>query len=152
MRGGIGLAMGIASFAGCAKLDLPPEEPSSCISSVSLDGSQPSEPSSVGPVALGTADVCMHLDASRNEIRAHLAVTVGDYQTGQASGFGTALFDLDGVMLREGWDVQISDRVVHNLEWTLDAGEVRDVVLRVTRASNSTMTAPIQVSLFEPLE
>jgi hypothetical protein len=157
MRASSGLAVvgmmgiGAISLGGCAKLDLPPEEPSSCVSSVSLDGSTSSEPADVGPIALGTADICMHLDASRNQVSAHLGVTVGFDQPGSQSGFATTLVDLDGVTLREGWDVQISDRVVHTLEWSLEAGEVRDVVLHVTNSGSAVATS-VQVALFEPLD
>ncbi len=150
MRSGLVFVL-LAGAAGCAKLDLPPEPAPGCAQSVTLDGTGTASATTLDPIALGSADVCMRLDATKNLRSAHLAITVGQQQDGTSTPFKSALLDLDSTVLQSGWDVQVDTRAFHNLEWSLDAGEIRDVTLHVTRTGAAARTS-ISVSLFEPFE
>lgn len=134
----------VAVATGCAKLDLPPEQGTLCSSSLVLDGSQPTAPTEFD-VDLGSTDICMQLDASRNIVQAHFQLSI------DAPGITSTLVDLDNVPLREGWDVQVGTHTSHDLEWSLDAGEIRDVVLHVSRTGTHA-SALLRVSLYEPFE
>lgn len=145
------LAIASCLGAGCAKLDLPPEPAPGCTASIALDGTGTASSTTVDPMDLGSGDVCMHLDATKNVQSAHLQITVGDQVDGAATPFKTTLVDETGAPLVSGWDVATDTRAFHDLEWTLEAGEVRDVTLHVSRAGAVAKT-PIHVALFEPLE
>jgi len=141
----------VATAAGCAKLDLPPEPAPGCATSVALDGTGTASAMMVDPLSLGSADVCMHLDATKNIASAHLAITVGTMQDGTATAFRSMLVDESGAVIMNGWDVAVDARVFHDLEWSLEAGEIRDVTLHVSK-TGAIVKTPLQVSLFEPLE
>ena len=155
--GRISVMSRVASFAvialvgACAKLDLPPEPAPGCMDSVALDGTGTASTTTLNPITLGSGDVCLHLDATKNALSAHLQVTVGEQQDGALTPFSTQLVDENGASLQSGWDVAVDGHAFHNLEWTFDAGEVRDVTLHVSRAGGTAKT-PIHVALFEPLE
>lgn len=154
MRSGV-LFIVLAGVPACAKLDLPPEPAPGCAQSVTLDGASSASPTTLDPIDLGTADVCLRLDTTKNLMTAHLAIAIGDQQDGATTAFRSTLLDVDQTtVLQTGWDVQVDTRVFHNLEWSLDAGEIHDVTLHVTRtgAPNQITRTPIHVSLFEPFE
>lgn len=103
------------------------------------------------PIDLGSGDVCMHLDATKNALQAHLQITVGEQMDGATTPFRTTLVDETGAALQTGWDVAIDTHAFHDLEWSLEAGEVRDVTLHVSRVG-AVVKTPIHVALYEPLE
>ena len=115
-----------------------------CGSSVVLDGAQGS--TATFDLDLGATAICMQLDASKAIDRAHFDLSV------DGVGLHSRLVDLDDVLLREGWDLSLAaDRTLHKLELTLDAGDVKDVVLHVSR-TGAHAPGRVTVSLFEPLE
>lgn len=117
MRQGVIIAAAI--LAGCAKLDLPPEQGSTCGSNLVVDGSQAFD------LDVGTGDVCMQLDATHNAQPAHLQISI------EGAGFKSSLVDIDELPLKDGSDVVVGERTFHNLDWSLEAGELRDVILHV---------------------
>jgi hypothetical protein len=144
------LVFALAPLMACAKLDLPPEPAPGCAQSVNLDGTATTADPPIA-VDLGAADICLRLDATKNIQSAHLAIAVGPQQDGATTTFHSTLLDLDSTILQTGWDVQVDNRVSHTLEWSLDAGEIRDVTLHVARSAPTARTS-ISVSLFEPFE
>lgn len=152
VKGSFALAACAAVVGACAKVELPPEPAPGCATSAALDGTGAATAMTISPpLALGTADVCLRLDATRNLVQAHLAVSVGAMTDGATTPFRSTLVDETGAVVVTGWDVAVSGRAFHDLEWSLDAGEVREVTLRVSRAGAVAPT-PISISLFEPLE
>src|SRR4051812_25092968 len=66
----------LLAAGGCAtKVDMPVEQGTACTNSIVLDGSMSAAPTSID-VDLGSTDVCLQLDASRNVRQAHLMITV----------------------------------------------------------------------------
>jgi len=113
-----------------------------------LDGAQGS--TATFDLDLGATAICMQLDASKVQGRAHFDLSV------DGVGLHSRLVDLDDVLLREGWDLSISaspaaDRTLHKLELPLDAGDVKDVVLHISR-TGAHAPGRVTVSLFEPFE
>ena len=152
----VGLAAALPLLLGgavgaCAKLDLPPEPAPGCTSTIALDGTGTASTMTLDPIDLGSGDVCMHLDATKNVQQAHLQITVGEQSEGATTPFHTTLVDENGASLQTGWDVAIDTHAFHDLEWSLEAGEVRDVTLHVSRTGPVVKT-PIHVALYEPLE
>jgi hypothetical protein len=107
------------------------------------------------PLALtqGSSDVCLSLD-STNLRRAHFAAGT-PMQDGAASSFALTLLALDGSLLREGWDVTVgaaAPRSRANLEWNPTAGQIEEVVLRVTGKEAAPRSTSLSVSLMDPLD
>lgn len=157
MRGYL-CAIGLVAIGGCMSTgtvgDDDSGDPNACTHSLTLDGaSGSSEPTAVGPVALGSTNICMHLDASHNLVRGHFMAST-DVEPGAASSFTTTLTEIDGTMIVEGWDVtfgQSDPQSRATLEWSIPSGEVHDVILHVTARAGDAATT-IRLALFEPFE
>jgi hypothetical protein len=134
--------------AGC--MDSPKhmtEDPTGCEISASLDGATGSTATPLGPT--GSANVCLHLDGTRNRV-AHFAAST-EAEDAVDSSFTLTLTDADGVLILDGWDVTVgesSPRTFANLEWDLAGGLTKDVVLEL----RGTAQTKLSVALFEPLE
>ena len=129
--------------------------PRECDHEVAMYGMGSSEPTIVGPLTLDAAGVaiCLELDARDNLWIAHFAAGT-NYQTGSASSFELGLYDADGNMLRQGWDVTVGSsppRTFANLEYGMPKGDIIKAMLHV-RAPNGTATSDIALHLFEPYE
>jgi len=140
--------------AGCAADggSTPVETPDGCFANETLDGVA-GAPVDFGPLVLGGANVCLRLDASKNLQSGHFAAGT-DQQAGEASAFTLRLTDPAGTVLLDGWDVSVGQtdpRTFANLELSIPAGEIRDVILEV-RAKGPQTATKITVQLFEPLE
>ncbi|MDB4955107.1 MAG: hypothetical protein JWO36_2676 [Myxococcales bacterium] len=144
-----------ALLAGCVdKMSFEPVvEPGTCTMQVALDGSTGTA-QTVGPLALGIngADICMHLDATRNT-RVHFAAATAQ-EPGPASSYLATLEDRSFHAIVDGWDVSIGNTDTHtfmNLEWDPPAGQTSDVILWV-RGLHARAPTTISLSLFDPLE
>ena len=128
-------------------------QPRTCVADVTLDGSAGNaQPTQLGPYAVDRngITICLHLDATQNQIAAHFAAET-DSQTGSVSSFATLLEDPSYAPLQDSWDVQVDSRTFSNLEWNAPLQAVTDAVLWV-HARDQSSTTTIAVSLFEPLE
>jgi hypothetical protein len=94
---------------------------------------------------------CLELDARQNIQIAHFAAGT-TYEQGANSSFVLGLFgNGDDSMLREGWDVQLSDKTFANLEYGVTKGDYIAVKLFVA-AKTATASTEVGLSLFEPYE
>jgi hypothetical protein len=94
---------------------------------------------------------CLELDARQNIQVAHFAAGTA-YEPGADSSFVLGLFgNGDDSMLREGWDVQLSDRTFANLEYGVTKGDYIAVKLFVA-AKAATAATDVDLRLFEPFE
>jgi len=94
---------------------------------------------------------CLELDARQNIQVAHFAAGT-TYQNRPSSSFVPRLFGTGHhPMPREGWDVQLSDRVFANLEYGVTKGDYIAVKLFVA-AKSATASTEVELSLFEPFE
>ena len=131
--------------------------PEECAHSVALYGmTGNAQGTPVGPVTVDTTSIliCLSLDARDNIQIAHFAAGT-QYESGTAtSSFELTLYDGNGVMLRDGWDVTFGSSpptTFANLEYGVTKGTIIDAVLWV-RAKNGAATTTIGVTLFEPYE
>jgi hypothetical protein len=123
-----GFALAALACASCAKLELPPEPGTSCGSSIILDGTE-ATPTTID--LDGSTDVCMQLDASRSTEGA-------TFYMQSDSPVRSSLVDIDGSLIGNGTET---------LQWTLEPGEIRDVILHVKKPTRGA--AQIRISLFE---
>jgi hypothetical protein len=140
-----------------AAVDSVPFTPDTCHGTpLSLYGmSGNADPTIVGPYTVDTTGttICLSLDARDNIRIAHFAANTA-YETAGASSFELALFTMDDVLLREGWDVQFGSNPTTsfaNLEFGVTVGTILDTKL-VVRARSGTATTQIPLHLFEPYE
>ncbi|HEX5064351.1 MAG TPA: hypothetical protein VFV99_33480 [Kofleriaceae bacterium] len=147
-------------------IDVPPleiggdtevtHEPGECTYNVALYGmTGNANATPVGPITVDTSgiDICLSLDARDNLVVAHFAAGT-QYETAASSSFELALYDGDGTLLRDGWDVAFGSTpttAFANLEYGVTKGQVMDAVLWV-RAKAGTATSTVNVTLFEPYE
>jgi hypothetical protein len=109
----------------------------------------------LGPLTVDTTglDICLTLDARDNLLVAHFAATMHN-EPSTSSSFRLSLYDADGNLLRDGWDVTygIPAESTHaSLEHGIEKGQLVDAVLWV-RAKTGTATSPLRLYLFEPFE
>jgi len=147
-------------------IDVPPLEirdvaevthvPGECTYNVALYGMTGNAAATpVGPITVDTTgiDICLSLDARDNLIVAHFAAGT-QYETAASSSFELALYDGNGTLVRDGWDVAFGSTpttAFANLEYGVTKGQVMDAVLWV-RAKAGTATSTVSLHLFEPLE
>jgi hypothetical protein len=109
----------------------------------------------VGPLTVDTTgiDICLSLDARDNIWVAHFAAGT-EYESGASASFVLGLYDLDGNLLRDGWDVSFGSTpttTFANLEYGITKGQVVEAVLWV-RAKTGTANSTVNLHLFEPFE
>lgn len=150
-------------FAGACVVDHhsdpdpgPAVQPRTCTADITLDGAAGSPQGTLaGPFALDRNGVtlCLHLDASHNQVAAHFAAET-DKQPGTASSFTTVLEDMDGSALQDSWDVSFDNtnpQTFANLEWNAPLHVVTDAQLWL-HARDQNATTTVSLSLFEPFE
>jgi hypothetical protein len=109
----------------------------------------------VGPITVTASgiDICLSLDARDNIWVAHFAAGT-EYESAAISSFDLALYDSDGNLMRDGWDVSFGTSpttTFANLEYGVTKGQVVNAVLWV-RAKSGTASSTVQLHLFEPLD
>jgi hypothetical protein len=109
----------------------------------------------VGPITVDATgiDICLSLDARDNIWVAHFAAGT-EYENGKSSSFELALYDSDGNLMRDGWDVSFGSSpttTFANLEYGVTKGQIVNAVLWV-RAKSGTATSTVNLHLFEPFE
>lgn len=160
------MAVAIALFTGCATEGggpgvepepepepevepTPIEPPPGCFASGTLDGmAEPRQILSFGPFV--SAHLCLRLDATSNIRIGHFGASSPPV-AGTKSGFIFTLTDTTGTLLRDGWDVQFGANARATLEYGIDAGQTRDVILTV-RGFDANVTTTVDVTMFEPFE
>ncbi|HEY4177762.1 MAG TPA: hypothetical protein VGM90_13040 [Kofleriaceae bacterium] len=132
------------------------ELPAGCDYELSLNGSSGSSGAQqIGPVSVDATGkrACLHLDATHNLVYAHFDAGT-PYIDGTTSPFAVSLYDMQGAMLVDGWDLTIDDtnpRTFTHLEWNAPLGQITDAVVWV-RAHDAAATSTFNFSLFEPYE
>jgi hypothetical protein len=132
------------------------ELPAGCDYELSLNGSTGNSSGQlVGPVAVDAVGkkVCLHLDATHNLVAAHFDAGT-PFIDGTSSPFAVSLYDTQGAMLVDGWDLTIDDtppRTFTHLEWNAPIGQISDAVVWV-RAHDAAASSTFNFSLFEPYE
>ena len=114
---------------------------------ISLYGMTGSSAATPIAVTVMPTTLCLALDGRDNIRIAHFAAGT-PYEQASASSFRMALFDETDALIREGWDVQFSTNVFHNLEYGAPVGAVTRVKLVVDGAG----ATDVQLHLFEPFE
>jgi hypothetical protein len=106
----------------------------------------------IGPLTVDATgiDICLSLDARDNIWVAHFAAGT-EYESAASSSFELALYDSDGNLMRDGWDVSFSTSTFANLEYGVTKGQIVSAVLWV-RAKTGTATSTVNLHLFEPLD
>jgi len=159
----------VVALAGCASkpagddpVDAAPADapddvqtPVLCPTSIPLAPGSPGTPAGmeVGPLELGTASFCLHLD-TRGLIRGHFMAGTSLRESGDASSFTLTLADTNGTTLVEGWDVSIGNtdtKTFANLEMAMEADLERDVVLTISAKGGTAPVTNLGFSLFDPL-
>jgi hypothetical protein len=109
----------------------------------------------LGPLALDTQGVtlCLTLDATDNIWVAHFGADTDREQT-TTSSYQLTLFDAQGTLLQDGWDVTFGNSqptTFENLEYGVTAGMILEakLVVRMRAGSGSTN---VGLDLFEPYE
>jgi hypothetical protein len=131
-------------------------EPGECAHDIALYGMTGNASATpVGPLTVDATgiDICLSLDARDNIWVAHFAAGT-EYETGGSSSFELALYDANGNLMRDGWDVSFGGsppKTFANLEYGITKGQIVDAVLWV-RAKNGTATSTVNLHLFEPFE
>jgi hypothetical protein len=134
----------------------PSTQPRTCTADVLLDGSTGNAQGTLaGPFALDRNGItlCLHLDATQNQVAAHFVATTAK-ESGGTSSFSTVLEDMDGTVLQDSWDVSYdntSPQVFANLEWNAPLQVVTETQLWV-HAREQTTNTTVSISLFEPFE
>ena len=171
MRGILAIASTLALVIGCVQpaiedppIDPPDTTPRGCAAETHTDAVFQPEgcwisqmlngtdvfifpPPPLGPVTVGAVNVCLHLRAIDNDVRAHFASATEPKQ-GDVSGFELVLTAPDGQTLAHGVEISMDGKTRAQLEFDVPAGTERDAILRVT-ASHPCRTA-IGVELYEP--
>ena len=121
-----------------------------------LDGfDSPSGHITAGPYAVDTQGVtlCLTLDATDNIVVAHFGAG-SDREQSATSSFAMTLFDGDGNVLRDGWDVTFgssSPTTFANLEYGVTKGTILEAKLVIRTRTDSGSTS-VGLALFEPYE
>lgn len=131
------------------------QPPVLCPTSITLEPGSPATPAgmSVGPLELGTASFCLHLD-TRGLIRGHFMAGTSLRESGTESSFVLTLADTDGTTLVDGWDVTFGTqdpKSFANLEMAMDADLELDVVLTISAKGEDAPVTNLGFSLFDPL-
>jgi hypothetical protein len=123
-----------------------------CAHHASLYGMAGTMGPSVGPITVDTTgtDICLSLDARDNIWIAHFAASTG-HEQGASSSFQLGLYDANGDLIANGWDVNFSSSTRASIEHGIEKGQLVDVVLWV-RAKSGTATSTVSLYLFEPYE
>ncbi len=133
-----------------------PHVPGECAHEVALYGmTGTSEATPVGPLTVDATgiDICLSLDARDNIWIAHFAAGT-DYESAASASVALGLYDRDGTLMRDGWDVSFGTNpttTFANLEYGIEKGQLVSAVLWV-RAKSGTATPTVQLRLFEPFE
>ena len=136
---------------------LPEPTPGPCDAHVSLYGASGSATPTSVPFAIETSDgfdICLELDARDNLVVGHFAASTLRETDTTTSMFQLTLFDQDGQILRQGWDVTFGSSpptTFANLEYGVTAGTMVEVTLHVA-AKCVPLGTSINVTLFEPYE
>jgi len=131
-------------------------EPGECAYSVALYGmTGNADATPVGPITVDTTgiDICLSLDARDNLVVAHFAAGT-TYESADSASFQLGLYDGNGTLLRDGWDVTFGSTpttAFANLEYGVEKGQVMSAVLWV-RAKAGTASSTVSLHLFEPYE
>jgi len=134
----------------------PAHVPGECAYSAALYGMTGNASSTpIGPVTTDATgiDICLSLDARDNLVVAHFAAGT-TYESAASSSFELALYDANGMLMRDGWDVSFGSNpttTFANLEYGITKGQIIDAVLWV-RAKRGTATSTVNLHLFEPYE
>lgn len=102
-----------------------------------------------GPWTLGTAILCLHLDASR-VVRGTFSATTSD-EPGQTSSFELMLIDAASRQATRGNDFSSGTTVHSEIRLQIMGGTVRDMVLHV-RARTGVAPTAVSLALLDPLE
>jgi hypothetical protein len=155
--------MAIVVVAAChsatPRADAPPEQPvhapADCTRRIDVDGdARGATPMPIGPIDLDTRGqlLCLALDATKLP-RAHFAAGGGE-QGGPTGSVVLTLFDANGKVLVDGWDLTIQDTPPHtsnHLEWAPPTRAITHVRLWA-RARGTPARDTIHVWLFDPHE
>ena len=135
---------------GCAAeapRDPPVVQPTGCYATATLNGTiQPLVPITFGPVTLGEIAVCLRLEATTNRVAGRFVAHTDD-KDGPVSGFDLVLTELNGSVVREGKDLVAGKTTRAELTYDVPAGQVQDVLLRVT--ADDPCTTRIHVAMAE---
>ncbi|HUS29047.1 MAG TPA: hypothetical protein VMZ53_11065 [Kofleriaceae bacterium] len=135
---------------------LAPAVPGACHESITLyglDGTNGRK--TVGPLALDTQGVtlCLTLDATQNIVVGHFGADSGREQAA-ASTFAMSLFDANGTLLRDGWDVTFGSSpptTFANLEYGVTKGTILEAKLVIRTRAGQASTS-VGLDLIEPYE
>lgn len=128
-----------------------------CDTHVSLYGATGSATPTAVPFTIESSDgfdICLELDARDNIVVGHFAASTQRETNTTTSMFQLALFDKDGELLQEGWDVTFGSSPAEtfaNLEYGVTKGTLVELTLHVS-AKCVPLGTTIDVALFEPYE